>query len=198
MKNLILCFILLSHSLLAFAEVSKVEIPSGVVTKLKGTVYFEGKLVNEGDIINKMGKIETKDKSFLQIKIEKWKNTISIGPNSTMQLNFSDEKKYTLDEGACRWKSFGKSESKGKIFTKNSSMGVRGTDFLLKSNSLLNETEIIMFDGVVLMENSADKSNTAEIKKGQWGGIGGRFGNKISSIIDLPKEIIESNEASLE
>lgn len=183
---------------MAFAEVSKVEIPSGVVTKLKGTVYFEGKLVNEGDIINKMGKIETKDKSFLQIKIEKWKNTISIGPNSTMQLNFSDEKKYTLDEGACRWKSFGKSESKGKIFTKNSSMGVRGTDFLLKSNTLLGETEIIMFDGVVLMENSADKSNTAEIKKGQWGGIGGRFGNKISPILDLPKAIIDAAETSLE
>ncbi len=198
MKNLILYFILLSYSLLAFAEVSKVEIPSGVVTKLKGTVYFEGKLVNEGDIINKMGKIETKDKSFLQIKIEKWKNTISIGPNSTMQLNFSDEKKYTLDEGACRWKSFGKSESKGKIFTKNSSMGVRGTDFLLKSNTLLGETEIIMFDGVVLMENSADKSNTAEIKKGQWGGIGGRFGNKISPILDLPKAIIDAAETSLE
>ncbi|MBC7540991.1 MAG: FecR domain-containing protein, partial [Bacteriovorax sp.] len=144
------------------------------------------------------GIIETKDKSYLQIKIEKWKNNISIGPNSVMQLNFSDDKKYTLDAGSCRWKSFAHSESKGKIFTKRASMGVRGTDFYLNYAPVLGETEIIMFDGEVMMENINDKTNIALIKKGQWGGIGGRFGEKISPILDLPQAVLDGTEKSLE
>ena len=55
-----------------------------------------------------------------------------------------------------------------------------------------------MFDGEVMMENIADKTNTALIKKGQWGGIGGRFGEKISPILDLPQVIIDSTEKALE
>jgi hypothetical protein len=172
--------------------------PSGLVVKLRGTVLFEGKAIKEGDLIEKVGKIETREKSFLQIKIDKWKNTISIGPDSSMQLNFSDAKKYTLEEGSCRWKSFAKSDTKGKIFTKSVSMGVRGTDFLLKTNPLLGETEVIMFDGEVMMENLKDKDNTALIKKGQWGGIGGRFGEKIGPILNLPSEILVSADKQLE
>jgi hypothetical protein len=198
MKKLLLALALLSFQLTVFSADSKPTIPSGLVTKLRGTVLFSGVAIKEGDVIDKVGKIETKNKSYLQIKINKWQNFISIGPNSVMELNFSDEKKYTLEAGSCRWKAFGKSESKGKIFTKSVSMGVRGTDFYLKYSPILNETEIIMFDGEVMMENLTDKTNTALVKKGQWGGIGGRFGEKISPILDLPASIIESTEKSLE
>jgi hypothetical protein len=183
---------------MCFGDDSIPSIPSGIITKLKGTVLFEGIPVKVGDSIEKVGKIETKDQSYLQIKIEKWKNFISIGPNSIMQLNFSDDKKYTLDAGSCRWKSFAKSESKGKIFTKKVSLGVRGTDFYLKYGTILGETEIIMFDGEVMMENINDATNTALIKKGQWGGIGGRFGEKISPILDLPSTLLSNTEKLLE
>lgn len=205
MKKIVFLIMLLSVSIsgLALAEetaaapVAPIP-PSGIVTKMRGVVMFDGAALKEGDLINKVGKIETKDKSYLQIKIEKWKNTISIGPNSVMNLNFSDEKKYTLDAGSCRWKSFGQSESKGKIYTNRVSMGVRGTDFFLKYGPMLGETEIIMFDGEVMMENLNDKTNTALIKKGQWGGIGGRFGDKISPILDLPPALLQTAEKSLE
>jgi hypothetical protein len=205
MKKLLLASLLLCFSALSYADESTDSppavaptIPSGIVTKLRGTVLFGGVALKEGDTINKVGKIETKDKSYLQIKIEKWKNNISIGPNSVMQLNFSDDKKYTLDAGSCRWKSFAKSESKGKIFTKRASMGVRGTDFYLKYAPVLDETEIIMFEGEVMMENINDKTNTALIKKGQWGGIGGRFGEKISPILNLPQALLDGTEKALE
>jgi hypothetical protein len=174
------------------------ETPSGIISKLRGTVLFEGQKLSVGDAINKVGKIETQDKSYVQIKVEKWKNHISIGPNSKMELNFNDDKAYTLESGTCRWKTYLKGEPKGKIFTKSVSMGVRGTDFFLKQTQLLGETEIIMFDGEVLMENLNDKTNTALIKKGQWGGIGGRFGQKIAPVLDLPQVILESTEKSLE
>lgn len=195
MKNLLMIIMLFCFSVSVFADGAP---PTGLVVKLKGTVIFDGSALKEGDVISKVGKIETKDASYLQIKIDKWKNTISIGPNSSMVLNFSDEKKYTLEDGSCRWKSYARSESKGKIFTKKVSMGVRGTDFFLKANPILGETEIIMFDGEVMMENLNDSKNTALIKKGQWGGIGGRFGEKISPILDLPQVVLESTEKSLE
>ncbi len=191
MKTLCLCLIFFSFGLMA-------ETPSGIISKLRGTVLFEGQKLSVGDAINKVGKIETQDKSYVQIKVEKWKNHISIGPNSKMELNFNDDKAYTLESGTCRWKTYLKGEPKGKIFTKSVSMGVRGTDFFLKQTQLLGETEIIMFDGEVLMENLNDKTNTALIKKGQWGGIGGRFGQKIAPVLDLPQVILESTEKSLE
>jgi hypothetical protein len=49
-----------------------------------------------------------------------------------------------------------------------------------------------------MMENLSDKTNTALIKKGQWGGIGGRFGQKIAPVLDLPQVLLESTEKSLE
>jgi hypothetical protein len=196
MTKLLLALALFSFTTLSIAQTT--TIPSGLVTKLKGTVLFEGVALKEGDTIDKKGLIETKDKSYLQIKIEKWKNHISIGPNSVMELNFNDDKKYTLDAGSCRWKSFAESESKGKIFTKRVSMGVRGTDFYLKYEPTLGETEVIMFDGEVMMENLNDTTNTALIKKGQWGGIGGRFGEKISPILELPKVVLDNSEKTLE
>ncbi|MFA6236612.1 MAG: hypothetical protein WC635_04720 [Bacteriovorax sp.] len=172
--------------------------PTALVTKLRGTVLFGGIQLKEGDIIDKVGKIETKNKSYLQVKVDKWKNFISIGPNSVMELNFADDKKYTLEEGTCRWKGFGESASKGKIFTKRVALGVRGTDFFLKYTPVLDETEVVMFDGEVKMDNLKDANNTAVIKKGQWGGIGGRFGEKIGNILDLPQSLLVNFEKALE
>lgn len=199
MKNLFLILMLLTCSTLALAQTPpSTTIPSGLVTKLRGTVLFAGVALKEGDTIDKVGKIETKNQSYLQIKIDKWKNHLSIGPNSVMELNFSDEKKYTLDAGTCRWKSFEPSESKGKIFTKKVAFGVRGTDFYLKYSPMLGEAELVMFDGEVMMENLNDSSNTALVKKGQWGGMGGRFGEKISPILDLPQALVTTAEKLLE
>lgn len=197
MKKLTALLFFTLFSLSLFAE-EPAGPPTALVTKLRGEVLLDGQPIKEGDTIAKPGKIDTKDKSFVQLKIEKWKNFISIGANSHMILNFSEDKKYTLDSGTCRWKSFAESTTKGKIHTRNVSMGVRGTDFFLKANTILGETEVIMFDGEVLMENANDKENTLAVKKGQWGGLGGRFGDKIRGPINLPKEVLTTTEKILE
>ena len=196
-KTLFLIFIV---SLLSLAIASDIPVnpPIGEIIKLRGSATFENKELKIGDKIFDKGFLETKEKTFVQIKIDKWKSNISVGANSKMEINLAEEKKYTLDEGACRWKSFAKSEFKGKINTKRASFGVRGTDFLLTSNSLLGETEIIMFDGEVTFENINDKNNTAILKKGQWGGIGGRFGERIAPVLDLPTAILEQAEKKIE
>lgn len=198
MKNLAVLFFFTLFSLTILAEEAAPTPPTAVVIKLRGEVLLDGRSLKEGDTIERPGKIDTKEKSYVQLKIEKWKNTISIGPNSHMILDFNDAKKYTLESGTCRWRSFAESLSKGKIHTRNVAMGVRGTDFFLKANTLLGETEVIMFDGEVLMENLKDKDNTAVIKKGQWGGLGGRFGEKIAPVLDLPKDLLDTTEKILE
>lgn len=172
--------------------------PVGEIVKIKGDVFFNNIPIHLGDKISQKGILETKDKSYIQIKIDKWKNNISVGGNSKMEIDFENEKKYTLEEGLCRWKAFAKSEAKGHIYTKKVSMGVRGTDFLLTTNSSLGETEIIMFDGEVIFENLQNKNNSAILKKGQWGGIGGRFGETIAPGFNLPPEYLENADKRLE
>lgn len=176
--------------------------PSAVVHKIIGTVTLDGKSLKAGDKIDKSGLIETREKSLIQMKIEKWNNTISIGPLSKMTLDLQGEKKYTLDQGVCRWKTDVRNQlkesSKGKIFTRNVSMGVRGTDFLVKSFPLFGESEIIMLDGEVQLENLEDSSNSFLVKKGQWGGLGGRYGKKIAPPIDIPALALGTFEKLIE
>lgn len=189
---LVLCYLMLVTNLFAQTDTP----PSALVHKVFGSVTFEGVELKTGDVISKEGLIVTNNKSFIQLKIEKWNSSISIGANSKMELNFKDEKKYTLTSGHCRWKSLIRdaviNNSKGKIFTKNASMGVRGTDFIIKSFPLFGETEIVMFEGEVTMENLENKENTVTLKKGQWGGLGGRFGKKINPPLDLPEAALNS------
>ena len=176
--------------------------PTALVHKIVGSATLDGVVLKTGDLIEKPGVLETKEKSLIQLKIAKWNNSISIGPNSKMTLNFTNEKKYTLDQGTCRWKTAlkdaAKEAAKGKIYTKNVAMGVRGTDFLVKSFPLFGETEIIMLDGEVQMENLEDPANTVVVKKGQWGGLGGRYGKKINPPLDLPQSVLETFEKTIE
>lgn len=197
---IIFTFILLSSLTLHAAEET---LPVAVVHKVVGQVLFEGKAVKLGDSIDKAGLLETREKSVIQLKVAKWGNSITLGPLSSMMLNFNDQKKYTLDKGTCRWKTAVDAAKdivggKGKIYTRHIAMGVRGTDFLIKTNALLGESEIIMFDGEVQMDNLSDPENSVIVKKGQWGGVGGRYGKKIAPPLDLPKEVLDLTSKVIE
>lgn len=182
-----LSLLLMSFSLMA--------LPTAVVKRVKGRVFFNDKLLKKGDEINKSGKLTTKKSSFVKISIKEWENTISLGPNSLMKLNLLDkqvEKKYSFIKGACRWISkLDKSKkSKGVIYTPTAALGVRGTDFIVKANDMFQETEIIVLDGMVNFDNLGDGQDSKLINKGQWGGLGGRFGGNIGNVIDLPENIL--------
>ncbi len=165
---------------------------------VKGEVLFDGKQIEKDQLIDKPGLLKTGSKGFVKIAIEKWNNEISLSSNSEMQLNFSDDKKYTLQNGACRWVTTLKQKlrenlekPKGKIYTQTASLGVRGTDFLLITNKLFGETEVVMFDGVVDFQNLKDQSDSVTLNKGQWGGIGGRYGLKLQRVISLNAEQLQ-------
>lgn len=175
--------------------------PSAKVIVLKGEAFLDGVAIKENQIIDKPGKITTGDKSFIKVFIEKWGNHLMIGPKSEMLLNFSDLKKYTLNSGSCRWISAAKKalneKPKGGIFTAQAAMGIRGTNFILMTNPLFGETEIVMFEGEVEFKSLKDDEDKVSLKENQWGGIGGRFGQKISRVITLNPEQLKALDSIL-
>lgn len=181
---------------LFFFSLNIFALPTAEVLKVRGVVDFQGREVTKGLILSNEGIIKTGKKSFVKIAIKAWGNTIVLGPNAEMNLNLTkkeEPRKYSLLKGACRWvtsKASGK--NKGTIYTKQAAMGVRGTDYWLKANDILGETEIVVFDGKVEMNNLNDENDKVMINKGQWGGIGGRFGNKLVTPITLPRNAIDN------
>lgn len=193
MKVICLFFLLFSlHSYGADGPVAK-------VIKLRGEVSFNGKALKLGDIISNKGKLVTLKRSFAQVAVAKWNNKITIGPKSEMHFDFSKEakKKYVFLNGRCRWRTDTGKKGKGRLYTKLTSMGVRGTDYTVISNKSLGETEIVVLDGAVEFENLQNPSEKVIVGKGQWGGIGGRFGDSIGKIIDLPKDVLSTFDRQL-
>ncbi len=195
MKWLILITLFFSSN--AFSS----EKPWAEVVKLKGKVSFDGKQLKLGDRINKKGVLKTERRSFLQVEIPKWGNKITVGPKSEMEFDFGKKakKKYSFIHGRCRWTTYKgvKGKGKGRLFTKIASLGVRGTDFTVVANKDLGETEIIVLDGSVEFGNLNAPEDSVIVNKGQWGGIGGRFGDKIGKVIDLPREVVNQFDSQL-
>lgn len=106
-------------------------------------------------------------------------------PSAAAQGAWSPE----IINGRVRWRS---SVTHGPVLfkTKTATMGVRGTDFVASFDGSLLESEIIVLDGTVEM-------NRALIHKGQWGGVGGRFGARIGPILTLPKSVLDQTNAAL-
>ena len=191
----ILTILFLFISLQSFAN----EGPVAKVIKVKGKVTFDGKLLKLGDLITKKGLLKSEKRSFAQVAVAKWNNKITIGPKSEMEFDFSKDakKKYVFLNGRCRWRTDTGKKGKGRLYTNVSSMGVRGTDYTVVANKSLGETEIIVLDGSVEFENLLVPGKKAIVNKGQWGGIGGRFGQNIGKILDLPKDVISSFDRQL-
>ncbi|WP_372653047.1 FecR domain-containing protein [Halobacteriovorax sp.] len=190
MKLFILC-ILFVFSSFSFA------VPTAKIVKIRGEVSLNGVSLSKGDSISSSGILKTKAKSFVKLQIKEWNNSIVLGPNGELNLDLSDNgeksgKQFNFIKGRVRWLTSEGKKSSGVIHTRQASIGVRGTDYLLIANSLLGETEIIVFDGKVQFQNSVDIKDSKIITKHQWGGLGGRYGNQIGEVLDLPINVINA------
>jgi hypothetical protein len=195
-------FLLITHGNTQEANVD--EGPLAKVKEARGDVRFRSSPLHAGQIVSGKGILQTGKASYVKIFVSKWGNDILLGPNTEMEIDLTaTEKKvfYTLAKGLCRWINLFHSKDgkpKGAVHTKQASLGVRGTDFLLVSNPILGETEIVMFDGKVEFASKTDTQDKVEITKGQWGGLGGRFGQKITTPMNLPAEVIEHFKGQLQ
>ncbi|GAB4414453.1 MAG: hypothetical protein OHK0056_21320 [Bacteriovoracaceae bacterium] len=190
-------FALISHPCFADQLDFKVE-------KFKGKVTFQNSKINSGDIIKQSGVIETGKGSFVKLSFGEGSGSLTLGPSSSLDLKSvvldpsSSSLAVTLKNGVIRW--VGKHKELGRlkgILTPQAALGVRGTDFVLKTTELFDESEIVVLDGLVSFENLANPNDKASVKKGQWGGVGGRFGQINGKILDLPKKILDHFDRTL-
>lgn len=177
--------------------------PTGIVERHLGSVSFNDTDLQVDSKIEGKGILKSGARSFVKIQVEQWGASLILGPDSEMSVDLTkqeDPKSYILDKGYARWRSNNQKalpRSRG-IYTKSASFGVRGTDFLVIANELLGETEIVVFDGLVEMKNLSEPTNSFEISKGQWGGLGGRFTQKIQPPITLPENVFQNFSRRLE
>jgi len=168
------------------------------VVILKGSATFAGRPISQTSIIKGKGEIAVAEKSYLKILLLESNTQIVLAANTVSKINFSakaEAQELNLSKGIARWIT---GDKKGLgIKTPNAVMGVRGTDFFTSFNPLLGETEIICFDGKIQMTNIEDADDSKEISKNQWGGIGGRFGKKLSEVLDLTPELIKSFDSAI-
>ncbi len=162
------------------------------VTKLKGKVTINGKTATIKSLIKDKDLIAVDEKSFIKLKATD--NTlIIVGPKSQLKVDLSSKKiPVEIIGGSLRWISPGPKKVYLGVKSKNAVLGVRGTDFYVEKNNIFNETQMVCFSGEVLMINSKDRTDKKTVKSGQWGGIGGRYSQRIGEIIDLSPEIIKS------
>jgi len=194
MRALVLCTLLFfSFTALAVPPVAK-------VIYIKGKATFAGQNINVNQELASNGVVATGPSSVLKIYIATWQSTIVLGSHTTMELNLDNANRpgdapviYTLEKGLCRWISDpgAKGNNRKGVHTKIVAIGVRGTDFLLKENPLLSESEVVVFDGEVVMVSKLDNPSESTAKKGQWGGLGGRFGQNVIRLLDLPPVVLD-------
>lgn len=168
---------------------------TGNVTLLRGQATFEGQPLKQGQDLTGKGTIRVAKKSYLKLHYNLAGHDVVFGADSEAEIDFAEPKgdeSVTLVQGISRWVSgkITKPSSKAGIKTKNAIMGLRGTDFLVMSRPLLGETEVICFDGGVTLTNAMNKVDSKSISAGQWGGLGGRFGQKTSEILNLPPQFL--------
>lgn len=169
--------------------------PYGVVSKLLGSATYNGKSISKGAKIEQNGLLKVGEKSILQIKVPAYNSLMTFAPNSKIKLKFKKGKfkssPYTLMGGTARWVTQGNSKYKGSLKTRSAVMGVRGTDFIAVASPIWDESEIVCLDGSVIFINRKKRKNKYIVKKGQWGGIGGRFGSQMKKPVNLPENMLK-------
>ena len=187
--------ILLSLYLMLFSSSSLASGAGVEVLFTKGVVHYNGQTLRKDISIPLGHELSTGKNSFVKIKIPKIGRfsglSVVLGPNSKIFLSAKPLKKerHRFIKGAAR---FIHDEVQGEdvqIHTPQVSIAVRGTEYLLKVNEALGESEIVLFEGAVKMSNLKQANDSIDIKPGQWGGLGGRFGSEIAPAITLPVKV---------
>lgn len=191
---------LIASCLFLVLSLNVLALPTASISKMRGDVFYNGEKLSKSSVIEKSGLLTTGRSSFVKIFIKDWNSSIILGPKGEMKIDLSSKKvkkKYSFLRGSCRWITTKGKKAKGAVFTNNAALGVRGTDYILKVTKLLGETEIVVIDGKVEFKNTGNPDDVALISKGQWGGLGGRYGKTIGEVLDLPANVVSAFDRQL-
>lgn len=166
------------------------------VSAVTGKVLFEDREIHKGDKLSAPGTVSTAPGARASLELAGG-HVLTLQPDTRLRLNqpsAQGPEEHELLKGTARFMVKealpGTPPTRFRIRTRTAVMGVRGTDFMNVANPLLAETEIVVFDGQVSFDSVADAGDRRIINKGQWGGIGGRFGNRTTRPIQLPTEAL--------
>lgn len=164
------------------------------VLKVRGDVTFGAHKVTPGATLKGEGELVVGEDGYLKILLEESQSTMAFAFNTKATINMAiadSLPEVSLARGYMRWLTGAKAQKgTGSIRTRNVAMGIRGTDFYVVHEANLNETEIICFDGSVMLTELTGAKSEKLVSKNQWGGLGGRFGDKLK-VLDLPKDFVE-------
>lgn len=180
--------------ILLFPILSKASF-TGKVEFVKGKPTFNGKVIENSQTLEGKGSVVTASGEVVRIRFES--GLFTIGPNSDVTLDWKNAREdVSIINGTTRWltkKLEEGGETKGPVFkARVASFGLRGTDFIIIRNKLLDEAETVVFEGRIIMQNNRNKKDRKVIGENQWGGIGGRYGQSIGNILTLGSEQIEA------
>lgn len=162
------------------------------VEKFKGSVEVNNKAITKKTKVMNGDIVIVKDKSYLKLKASDG-TIIIVGPKSGLKISFNKNKTpVSLEVGSLRWISPKKDKKFLGVRTPNAILGVRGTDFFVERERVFDETQMVCFDGNVNLASVKNKDDSKNVGPGQWGGIGGRYSQKIGEIITLKASILKS------
>ena len=124
------------YSLGSREAVDSVQVFSGEVSYLEGTVHINGSIADTGYSVKNGDVIETDRDSFCEIVFNE-RNIIQIGPESFFRVEKSSNIDFTLQKGslsavADKLDKFTMKGDKVAVKTPSAVMGVRGTLFFIK------------------------------------------------------------------
>ncbi|MCY4524372.1 MAG: hypothetical protein OXB84_06505 [Halobacteriovoraceae bacterium] len=176
-----------------FCMSSVCAVPVARVYEMTGEVKYSGKALKKDDVLSENGIITTGKGSSIKLVVDFWRGFLTLNANTSLKVGLWGKglkKGYFLMNGSCEWMEKRKekgSKIQGRLFhTSNTTVKVEKGDMLLVHDDILQETEILVFKGKSILQSQKDPNDRIIIKKGIWGGIGGRFGDTIGEIMALP------------
>ncbi len=177
--------------------------PIAKVIATSPSTTFEGKKITDSSLISSVGTLRTGRDGGAKLKMLANEALIDIAASSEVKIlkpaNGDPSEVIEIISGSARahvkaLKNPSKDRTSRPTFTirtKSVTMGARGTDFLGTVTPVLNEAEIIVFEGKVEFISTADAQDAKMVSAGYWGGIGGRYGMKTHELIKLSPEALE-------
>ncbi len=169
------------------------------VLALRGKVYWNDKPVAINARLEGKGTLKTDEASSVILKWDVQESELRVAGDSELTWDNLMSPELVRGKVLCHIRkpkaaTAPTDDLKTSRFTLRTSvaaMGVRGTKFLGVSTPLLNEAEIVVFEGVIDFRSTQDIADGRTITEGHWGGIGGRFGVKTAPPIKLSSAILQ-------
>jgi hypothetical protein len=162
-----------------------------------GSVTVDGNSVREDEIIRDGAEVKTEKDSYADIEIHATNAHLTVNPNSTLILHRpkpNGDESHVLKEGAVRAKVNHRSDRNFKVHTSPSIFGVRGTDFIVTMNPLFNDAEVVVLKGSVEVTSTSDALDAKLVQAGEWAGIGGRYGKKVTDALKVSDSALKTLE----